>query len=59
MAVVVVLLVLLHVLLAVELRRRVGPVAVEHDLDAVKLEARLLELGIHTRRTTRLAGYTV
>lgn len=41
-AVVVVLLVLLHVLLAVELRRRVGPVAVEHDLDAVKLEARLL-----------------
>ena len=40
-AVVVVPLVLLHVALPVELRSRVSPVAVEHDPDAVELEARL------------------
>ena len=49
-AVVVVPLVLLHVALPVELRSRVSPVAVEHDPDAVELEARLLPHHRHAER---------
>ena len=55
-AVVVVPLVLLHVALPVELRSRVSPVAVEHDPDAVELEARLLPHHRHAERPAHAGG---